>query len=78
MSHDWSKVDAGTNLQHFIDENLLRSGRRCFIVTDNDDPIGMVTAHEIKNVEREKWPHLTVRDITLPLTNCTQSSRPPA
>jgi len=68
MSHDWSKVDAGTNLQHFIDENLLRSGRRCFIVTDNDDPIGMVTAHEIKNVEREKWPHLTVRDITLPLT----------
>jgi Zn-dependent protease/predicted transcriptional regulator len=66
MSHDWSKVDGETNLQQFIDSSLLRSGRRCFIVTDNDHPIGMVTTHEIKNVERDKWPQLKVRDIMLP------------
>jgi Zn-dependent protease/CBS domain-containing protein len=68
MSHEWPNVDAGTNLQQFIDSNLLRSGQRCFIVTDNDEPIGMVTTHEIKNVEREKWPQLRVRDIMLPFT----------
>jgi Zn-dependent protease/predicted transcriptional regulator len=68
MSPDWPTVDGGTNLQGFVDENLLRSGQRCFMVTDDDHPVGMVTAHEIKNVDREKWPQLRVREVMLPLT----------
>ncbi len=67
MSHDWSEVDSATNLQRFINEKLLRSGRRCFVVTENDQAVGIVTAHEIKNMDHEKWPHLSVRDVMLPL-----------
>jgi Zn-dependent protease len=67
MSHDWSEVDSATNLQNFINEKLLRSGRRCFVVTENDQPVGIVTAHEIKNIDHEKWPSLSVRDVMLPL-----------
>jgi CBS domain-containing protein len=67
MSHDWSEVNSATNLQRFINEQLLRSGRRCFVVTENDQPVGIVTPHEIKNMDHEKWSHLSVRDAMLPL-----------
>ena len=30
---------------------------------------GMVTPHEVKDVERQRWPQLTVREVMLPVKN---------
>jgi Zn-dependent protease/predicted transcriptional regulator len=68
MTRDWPTVDADTRLQTFVDDYLLRSGKRCFIVQENREPAGMITAHEVKDIEREKWPQLTVAEAMLPLT----------
>src|SRR6266481_777223 len=35
MDREWPVVEGGTNLQAFVDEHLLRSGKRCFIVENN-------------------------------------------
>jgi Zn-dependent protease len=67
MASDCPVIDGNTNLQTFVDDYLLRSGQRCFIVEDNGQVAGMLTAHEVKAVEREKWPKLNVRDAMLPL-----------
>jgi Zn-dependent protease/predicted transcriptional regulator len=67
MADDWDAVDAKTNLQVFVDDHLLRSGKRCFFVEENNRVTGMVTSHEVKDVVREQWPQLTVRDVMVPL-----------
>jgi len=68
MTNDWPVVDENTNLQTFVNDHLLRSGKRCFIVEENGRVAGIVTTHEVKDVDREKWSQLTVRDVMLPLT----------
>jgi CBS domain-containing protein len=49
-------------LQEFVDEQLLKSGRRCFLVTDNHRVAGLITQHEVRDIERSRWPLVTVRE----------------
>jgi CBS domain-containing protein len=67
MDRDWPVIEGDTNLQAFVDDHLLRSGKRCFIIEDNGRIAGMLTAHEVKDLDRERWPQLNVRDVMLPL-----------
>jgi Zn-dependent protease/predicted transcriptional regulator len=67
MSRDCAVVDGRWNLQTFVDEELLRSGRRCFMVGLDNEIVGLITPHEIKSVERQRWPYTTVLDAMLPL-----------
>jgi CBS domain-containing protein len=67
MAGDWPVIDANTNIQTFVDDHLLRSGKRCFIVEEDGRVAGMVTSHEVKDVDRQRWPELTVREVMLPL-----------
>ena len=67
MTRDCAIVDGRSNLQTFVDEHLLRSGQRCFIVQRDDEIVGLITPHEIKAVERQRWPYTTVLDVMRPL-----------
>ena len=67
MSHDYLAVDGHSNLQTFIDEQLLRTGRRCFLVTENGRIEGLITARDVSNIERIRWPYTTVTDVMQPL-----------
>lgn len=67
MTHECPVVDGQTNLQTFVDNQLLRTGQRCFIVEGNNRIVGLVTPHEIKEVERERWSSATVGDVMRPL-----------
>ena len=55
------------DLQHFVEEELLRTGRRCFVVLENGAVAGLVTPHEVKQVERARWPFTVLHDIMRPL-----------
>lgn len=37
--------------------------RRCFIVVQNHNVSGLITPHEIKQVDRERWPLTSVRSV---------------
>src|SRR5229473_665229 len=67
MTHDWPAIDGTTNLQTFIDEHLLRSGYRSFAVQEDGKVVGLITPHEIKDIERARWPQMTVREAMRPL-----------
>jgi Zn-dependent protease/predicted transcriptional regulator len=67
MSRDCPVVDGRSNLQTFVDEQLLHTGRRCFVVTENDRVAGLITPHEVSAVERARWPYTTVDDVMRPL-----------
>ena len=67
MARDCPTVEGRTNLQTFVEEFLLRTGRRCFIVVENGDIAGIITAHEIKEVEPSLRPYKTVSDAMRPI-----------
>ena len=67
MTRDCAVVDGRSNLQTFVDEYLLRSGQRCFIVQRDNEIVGLITPHEIKAVERQRWPYITVLDVMRPI-----------
>src|SRR6266705_7106207 len=68
MANDWPVIDGTIRLQTFVDDHLLRSGKRCFVVEEDGRVVGMITPHEVKDVNRQQWPQLSVDDVMLPLT----------
>jgi Zn-dependent protease/predicted transcriptional regulator len=67
MARDCPMVDGHMTLQTFVEEQLLRTGQRCFVVVDNGHIVGLLTSHEVKDQPRERWPSLTVAEAMRPL-----------
>lgn len=67
MDRECVTVDGNLNVQNLVDEYLLRTGRRCFMVAEKGQVEGLVTSHEIKALERQRWPYTTLHDIMRPL-----------
>lgn len=67
MDRDCTTVDGHLNIQNFVEEHLLKTGRRCYVVAENGHVEGLVTPHEIKAIERQRWPYTTLHDIMRPL-----------
>lgn len=67
MTRDCPTVDGWLNVQNFVEQHLLRTGRRCFFVVDKGEITGLVTPHEIKQIDRAKWPFMTLHDVMRPL-----------
>lgn len=75
MTRDCPVVDGRSNLQTFADEYLLRTGRRCFMVRENDNIVGLITPREVKKIERARWPYTTVDDAMRPLSQFPRVDR---
>ena len=67
MERDCALVEGHISLQDFVDEYVLRSGRRCFIVVQNNALVGLITPNEVKKVERLEWPQNSVQSVMVPL-----------
>src|SRR5262249_56432791 len=67
MSRDCALVPGPTRVQDFVDEFLLRTGRRCFFVTIQGGIAGLITSHEVRALERSLWPLTPVQQILRPL-----------
>ncbi|MER3430798.1 MAG: peptidase M50 [Blastocatellia bacterium] len=66
MSPECALVDGNANLERFVDEHLLRSPSRCFIVVQGGAPAGLITLNEVKSVERNLWKFKTTSDVMKP------------
>jgi len=66
MDRDCSTVEGHLSLQDFVDEYLLRSGRRCFVLGQHDRVTGLITPHEVKSVDREVWSQTSVQSVIRP------------
>ena len=67
MTNDCPVVSSSDNLQTVVEEHLLRTGNRCFIVEEQGHTVGLITPHEIKTVPRNRWPYTTVDQVMRPL-----------
>ena len=66
MSHDCATVDGHQSVQDLV-ERLFKTGRRCFVVLDDGHVAGLVTPHEIRQVNRSQWPVTLVDSVMRPL-----------
>lgn len=69
MRRDCPLVDGNTNLQTFTDEYLLKTGERCFVVAEQGRIAGLITSHEVKEIEPQKRAFTTVDEAMRPLEN---------
>jgi Zn-dependent protease/CBS domain-containing protein len=67
MTRDCTVVDGNSNLQTFVHDYLLPTGQRCFLVAEQGEVTGLVTANEVKGIAKERWPYTIVFDVMRPL-----------
>lgn len=60
-------VSAHENLQHFVDEHLLRTGNQCFLVRDGHGIEGIITPYEVAATDGARWPYMTIDQAMRPL-----------
>ena len=65
MSQDVPSVARDISLEDYIHE-VLRTGRRCHIVTGNGVPVGLITLHAVREVPRDEWANTSVQAAMLP------------
>jgi Zn-dependent protease len=68
MTKDVITVPSTITLEKLIDDYFFRYRHAAFPVIEDDTLLGLVTLHRIKEVERNKWPKTTAKDILIPLS----------
>jgi len=61
MSSDCPEVPAGMKVSELVEDYLLRTGNRCFLVIEDDHLVGIIAMHDLKQVPRDQWPWTEVR-----------------
>ncbi len=67
MSTGCAAVSADLTLQQLVDDHILPSGRRCFLVNRGENTLGLMTLHRVKEVPRQEWASTTAAQVMLPL-----------
>jgi Zn-dependent protease len=67
MNGHCASVPADLTLQQLVDEHILGSGRRCFLVQRGAKTVGLMTLHRIKGVPRPDWATTSAAQVMIPL-----------
>jgi Zn-dependent protease/CBS domain-containing protein len=67
MSRECSYLPPQLTLDVLVNQYLLASGKRCFVVGRPDEVKGLLTPHNVRRVPESNWPTTHIADITTPL-----------
>jgi Zn-dependent protease/CBS domain-containing protein len=73
MSTDCTAVSADLTLQQLVDDHILASGHRCFLVKRGGSTVGLITLHRIKEVPRSEWATTTAVEVMLPISEAQRT-----
>jgi len=65
MSAEMPSVSRDISIEDYVQE-LLRTGRRCHLVTGGGKLVGLVSAHNLKEIPREEWSNTPIQSAMLP------------
>ncbi len=69
MSGRCVAVPADLTLQQLVDEHILASGQRCYLLSRGDDTLGLMTLHRVRQVPRAAWATTRAEDVMLPIAD---------
>jgi Zn-dependent protease/CBS domain-containing protein len=75
MSRDLTAVPAGATLQQLVDQHVLTSGRRSFLVQRDQAVLGLLTLHRVVQIPRTQWTATTAEQAMIPAARM-KSARP--
>jgi len=64
-------VPPSISVQDFVDEYVYRYHFKMFPVVDNDRLVGCITTRTLKDISRDKWSTIAVRDVSI---QCTEEN----
>jgi len=67
MERNCPTVDGYLSIRDFVDEYLLHSSSRCFVVLQGQQSVGIITPAEIRSVPRDVWDQTSVQSVMRPL-----------
>ena len=65
MTQDVPSVPRDISLEDYVHE-VLRTGRRCHVVTGAGEPVGLITLRSLGNFPRDEWTNTSVQAAMLP------------
>jgi Zn-dependent protease/predicted transcriptional regulator len=66
MTQDVPTMPRDFSLENYVHE-VLRTGRRCHIVTGNGAAVGLVTFHAAQGIPRDEWPNTSIQAAMRPM-----------
>lgn len=73
MTRDVPTVPRDISLEEYVHE-VLRTGRRCHVVTAGGNPVGLLTLHRVRSVPRDDWANTSIQAVMLPLDSIHSAS----
>ncbi|MDZ4854198.1 MAG: site-2 protease family protein [Nitrospirota bacterium] len=67
MTRDCPTVSGRMSLAELVQEHILKTGQRCFVVAEGSRLDGLVTLHQIKGVSQSRWTDVSVEEAMTPL-----------
>ncbi len=67
MSTDCPIVSGAIPISEFVNNEILRTGQRCFLVTQFDRLVGVITLHEVKQIPQAEWGSTPIASAMQPL-----------
>ncbi len=65
------EVPSRLKLRQLVDDHILATGHRHFLVIDGDVPRGIVALRDVTTVPRERWDWTSVADVMTPWPRST-------
>lgn len=73
MARDIPTAQRNMSIDEYIHE-VLRTGRRCHIVTGGDAPSGLVTLQSAKSIPRDEWATTSIQAVMVPIDKVHSAS----
>jgi len=67
MTRDCATVSGRVSLAELVEDHILKTGQRCYVVSDNGRLDGLITLHQVKTIPRDRWEHTTLSSAMTPL-----------
>jgi Zn-dependent protease len=74
MSRSCVMASANLTLQELVDQYFLEKGQRCMVIMRGDQPAGLLTLHNIRQMPRERWGTTTASEVMTPIANMKVTS----
>ncbi len=69
MSRNCPFIPADYSLRQLVDSHIFGAGRRCFVVTQGNNNVGLLILHRIKEIPLDVWQSTTSDQIMIPIEN---------
>ena len=66
MSRNHTAIPADTALQQLVDQYIRGRGQRSLVIKRDENVVGLLTLHHVKEVPRSEWPMTTAAQVMVP------------